>query len=313
MEKRQLRPWMTVLFVIVFGGILFVAGGFLGRWFGMGGLFLQELFLAVAAVLLAAAFRADLRKVFPLRRVEAAKVGGTLLLWLGMFLVTMMITMTISYFFPQEVLGAGNEVGGIIAGLPVGTALFLIAFAPAVCEEVAFRGALLSCFRSAKSRWIGILVTAVIFGAFHGSVWRFVPTAILGAVMGYLLFETENMIYSMLFHFVNNAVPVLLAGAAQMASGFEMGAELQQAAQYHLPFAAVAAYWMYGSGAPFLLYIGNYLLHRGQPGYDRGLFPREKRGTLLVLAGISGFLFAAGLLILVGLMGAELQYGLSSR
>lgn len=54
------------------------------------------------------------------------------------------------------------------------------------------------------------MLTGCIFGAFHGSIWRFLPTAILGMAMAYLLTETGNMVYNMLFHAVNNLLPLVL-------------------------------------------------------------------------------------------------------
>ena len=41
---------------------------------------------------------------------------------------------------------------------------------------------------------------------------RFLPTALLGAALTYLMVETENMIYPALFHFINNFFPTLLSG-----------------------------------------------------------------------------------------------------
>ena len=175
MEKRHLRPWMAVLFVLAFALDIFVVSGFLGLWFGVWGTLLHELLLALLAVLLAALFRADLRRVFPFKWPRASKVAGTLILWLGTFLAAMAVTMLVSYFFPQEVLGAGQGVQDIVVSVPVLLALFLVALTPAVCEEMAFRGGFLGCLRGMKSKWAGILIVAVVFGAFHGSVWRMIP------------------------------------------------------------------------------------------------------------------------------------------
>ena len=70
-------------------------------------------------------------------------MAGTLILWLGTFLAAMAVTMLVSYFFPQEVLGAGQGVQDIVVSVPVLLALFLVALTPAVCEEMAFRGGFL--------------------------------------------------------------------------------------------------------------------------------------------------------------------------
>ena len=237
-------------------------------------------------------------------------MAGTLILWLGTFLAAMAVTMLVSYFFPQEVLGAGQGVQDIVVSIPVLLALFLVALTPAVCEELAFRGGFLGCLRGMKSKWAGILIVAVVFGAFHGSVWRMIPTAILGVALGYLLVETDNLFYSMLFHFVNNAVPVLLLGLLSLMPVQESAGDIeavQTAMSSHLPLFTVAVYMLYACGAPFLIYIGNYLIHRGQPGYDRGLFPREKRKTLLALVGSSAYILVIGVIMFLASFGAIMR------
>lgn len=55
----------------------------------------------------------------------------------------------------------------------------------------------------------------------------------------------------------------------------------------------VGMYLVYGAGAPLLLYMGNYLIHAGEPGYQKGLFPKEKNPLFTVLTascfGLMGF------------------------
>ena len=76
--------------------------------------------------------------------------------------------------------------------------------------------------------------------------------------MGYLLWETGNMCYNMLFHFINNALPVILLYAMQgVYSRMELYMEVQtlaQGAQDMLP--AVGMYLMMASAAPGAIYIG---------------------------------------------------------
>lgn len=302
MEKRQLRPWMAFVFVVVFWADIFILGGLFGNWFGAWGALLGEILLAILAVVLAALFRADLRRIFPFKKPQAVKIAGTIVLWLGTFLAAMGIVGIISYFFPQQMMGAGQDIGSIVISLPAWFSIMLLVLTPAVCEEMAFRGALFGCFRGKKNKWIGILAVSVVFGMFHGSVWRAIPTAILGIAMGYLLTETDNMIYNMLFHFVNNAVPtVLLLLMSAAASGvLDQGqlTDTQQIAESQMPLMLMAAYLLYSSGAPLLIYIGNYLIHKGEVGYAGGIFPREKRWLLLLLIMVSFFFVFMGILLM---------------
>ena len=125
----------------------------------------------------------------------------------------------------------------------------------------------------------------------RGWFFEFFPTAIGGVMMGYLLWETGNMCYNMLFHFINNALPVILLYAMQgVYSRMELYMEVQtlaQGAQDMLP--AVGMYLMMASAAPGAIYIGNYLIHAKTPGYRTKLFPSGKPG--LVIGLILGSLF----------------------
>lgn len=302
MEKRQLKPWMAVIFVPVFWIDIFILSGWFGRWFGVWGALIGELLLIVLAVGIAAVFGADLRRVFPLKRPEAAKTGGTIVLWFGTFLAAMGIVGVLSYFFPQQMMGAGEDLGSVVMTLPAWFSLFLVALTPAVCEEVAFRGAFLGCFRGIRNKWIGILLVSVVFGLLHGSVWRAIPTALLGIAMGYLLTETDNMFYNMLFHLINNAVPIFLLLFLSMMPSAAVDqrqmAEVQQQMAGGVSLMVMAVYLMYSSGAPLLIYIGNYLIHRGQPGYTKGIFPKEKRWQLILLIIISLYLLLMGILLM---------------
>ena len=248
MEKRQLKPWMAVIFVPVFWIDIFILSGWFGRWFGVWGALIGELLLIVLAVGIAVVFGADLRRVFPLKRPEAAKTGGTIVLWFGTFLAAMGIVGVLSYFFPQQMMGAGEDLGSVVMTLPAWFSLFLVALTPAVCEEVAFRGAFLGCFRGIRNKWIGILLVSVVFGLFHGSVWRAIPTALLGIAMGYLLTETDNMFYNMLFHLINNAVPIFLLLFLSMMPSAAVDqsqmAEVQQQMAGVLSLMVMAVYLM---------------------------------------------------------------------
>lgn len=300
MEKRQLKPWMAVIFVLAYAVDIFILGGIFAQWFGVWGTVCHEVVLVLLAVGFAVAFRADLREVFPFQKPKLSTTLGTIILWIGSYLGIMMITMFITYFFPKEVMEAGQGVQQILVGLPALASLLLVSLTPAICEEVAFRGAFLGCFRGGKHKWVGIIIVAVVFGMFHGSIWRMIPTMLLGIMMGYLLVETGNMFYNMLFHLINNAFPILLLALMQLIlPATQMNAALDTAAVETLPLASVGAYLLYGAAAPILIYIGNHLIHRGQPGFDRGIFPREKRTQQIVLIVVSLLMAGAGMLVMI--------------
>ena len=87
--------------------------------------------------------------------------------------------------------------------------LLLIALAPAIFEEVFFRGTVQQLFTNwFKKPWVAILITSVIFSAIHMSYFGFLPRAMLGIVLGLLFYYSKNIWTNILAHFLNNGIAV---------------------------------------------------------------------------------------------------------
>jgi ABC-2 type transport system permease protein/sodium transport system permease protein len=90
--------------------------------------------------------------------------------------------------------------------------VFALAIVPGVCEEFFFRGVLFSSLRTWTTPWRTILATAVLFGLFHivaGTVLapeRFLPSAFLGLVLGWVRWRTGSVLPCMLLHSVHNGL-----------------------------------------------------------------------------------------------------------
>ena len=87
--------------------------------------------------------------------------------------------------------------------------VIMIAFLPAMFEEVLFRGALQNLF----SRWfkmpvLAIVITAIIFSAIHGSYLGFLSRFALGFVLGWIYYRTGNIWLNIVGHFFNNAFAI---------------------------------------------------------------------------------------------------------
>ncbi len=87
--------------------------------------------------------------------------------------------------------------------------VFLIAFIPALGEELFFRGALQRILENKKHAIFAIWLTAFIFSAIHFQFYGFVPRFLLGAFFGYLLVWSGNLWLPVLAHFTNNAVAIV--------------------------------------------------------------------------------------------------------
>ena len=299
-KRKSLKVYHGIIMLILAAACVFFVSPILGFKLGIYGTLLNEILLLVLAVGLTAVVRGDFKQVFPIRKPKLSAIFGTILLWISSFLAIMIITMIIAYFFPQEMLGVSQALGMEFASVTFIISFAIVSISPAVCEEAVFRGVVMHSFDKGKNKWIAIILTGLIFGAFHGSIWRFVPTALLGIMLGYIVYETDNMIYGALFHALNNAVPLFSIFSMKSIYSNEMFQnQMSSMADIGIPLIAIGMYVMYGAAIPLLFAIGNYLIHKGTKGEKLRLFAREDRMKLVVLLLISGAFFVIGFLIII--------------
>ncbi|MCK4880184.1 MAG: CPBP family intramembrane metalloprotease [Bacteroidales bacterium] len=99
---------------------------------------------------------------------------------------------------------ATKSVGGLLVNL------LMIGVIAAVGEELIFRGLLQRLLLDmVKKTHLAILITALLFSAFHFQFFSFLPRFVLGVILGYLMFYGRSIWYPILAHFVNNAMGVI--------------------------------------------------------------------------------------------------------
>jgi hypothetical protein len=104
-----------------------------------------------------------------------------------------------------EVITDFKSVGGLISGV------FVIAFLPAIGEELVFRGMIQNeLWRGTRNAHIAIWVSAAIFSAIHMQFYGFVPRLLLGALFGYLYYWSGNLLIPIFSHFFNNSFAVVM-------------------------------------------------------------------------------------------------------
>lgn len=87
--------------------------------------------------------------------------------------------------------------------------IIVIAAAPAIGEELMFRGAIQKTLQDKKSPLFAIIITSVIFSAMHFQFYGFVPRFILSVFLGMLYYFSGSIRLNMFAHFCNNAVAVV--------------------------------------------------------------------------------------------------------
>lgn len=312
-EKKQLRLWQGLLVIILAGLEVFVFSDFLPQWLGMGRSLIGELILLGTAVGAVAVFGGKFRSVFPIHKPKLTEVMGTILIYLGASQAISVVTMIEMYIAPEMVTETSIGLSSMFTSSSMIVAIIVVGIAPAICEEAVFRGVFFnSIWNQTHGKWIPILVTAAVFGLFHGSIIRFFPTFLLGIVLGYLVYETNNMFYNVMFHAINNIIPVLVLYGMQFlmqlmaralgmnGSGmwnFVMDTATSQVSQLSPAFMGI--YMIDGGVGLAILYLGNHVLHLGREGYPKELFPKEKRKQQFIWLALALTLAVTGGMMIV--------------
>jgi sodium transport system permease protein len=103
------------------------------------------------------------------------------------------------------------------AGNDLGILLLVLCLLPALCEELAFRGFILSGLNSTGRTRMAIVVSSIFFAATHAVLQQSLIAGALGIVLGYLAIQSGSVLPGMLFHAVHNALGVCLQQASPAA------------------------------------------------------------------------------------------------
>jgi sodium transport system permease protein len=218
-------PGVVLGFVAVLAVLFFYGGIRLQIAFGEGGLVAAEwLLLFAPAVLFVLLGRYDLRRTLSLAPptargalAGALLVGGALpMVWLIGWLQSFVLPI------PWELLEGLEELVTADSLERFVWLIVVLALTPALCEEVVFRGVLLGGTRQLDP-WRMIVLNGVVFGAFHLSfetAIRFLPTALLGMLIAWVVWHTGSIWVGALMHFLNNASIVALTSTPALRDAF---------------------------------------------------------------------------------------------
>ncbi len=178
------------------------------------GLVITEYVLILAPVVLWLWFsRTRLQSALNLNRPSLGAIAGTLLITAGWLVLLIQIGIWSARVLPppeefaifaEQLMALAETRSGLVA------LLLIVAVSPAICEEALFRGAILSSLRGRMSNVALVLCVGILFGLFHLSVYRFVPTAASGLVLTYVALRSRSILPAMLLHMLMNGSAILL-------------------------------------------------------------------------------------------------------
>lgn len=117
-----------------------------------------------------------------------------------------------------DLLRDPHPIVGILRALSEGDELstsqlgrYLLAYAllPAICEELAFRGFILTGLQSRLRPRNAVLLSAFLFALYHMNVFLSVPMFCLGVALGLLTRRSGSVLPAVSLHFLHNAALIL--------------------------------------------------------------------------------------------------------
>lgn len=90
--------------------------------------------------------------------------------------------------------------------------LLIIAVIPAIAEEFFFRGVVQRLFvrMMPEMPWLAVFIAALCFSSIHMQWMDFVPRLLLGFLLGAIFYLSGNLWLSILGHFLNNGLQVVM-------------------------------------------------------------------------------------------------------
>lgn len=217
----------------------------------------QVLGLGLVALLLARLHTRDVGAYLRVRRTDAVLLGLALVglvaltpvvQWLGAINQSIPLPEWLRALEESQLELIEKVLGG---GLGVSFNLIMLAFVPAICEELLFRGYAQRQFERGAGAVGGILSSGLIFGVYHLRFSQALPLSVLGIYLAYLVWRTGSLWPAMLIHFANNAFSILAANYATR----ELGLDPQDVETMQVPW-----YILIPSILAFALIV--YVLHR---------------------------------------------------
>jgi len=154
--------------------------------------------------------RLPFKEVFSFKKPRLSALVGAPLMAPGSVLLTAVIVSLQNSFLPMSESYAKMLTDVMTPkDQPMWMILFAMAVMPGICEEVLFRGAIFGLLRRKFTSINCCILVGVLFGIFHLSGYRLLPTTALGIILTLMVYRTGSIFPSMLFHASHNALAII--------------------------------------------------------------------------------------------------------
>lgn len=162
--------------------------------------------VATPALLMTVMLTRSPKQTLLLRMPPLVCLPAAVLLAVALHPVVMRLNVVVTELYDLDD-GLAASLGQYVSQAPSYWHLFLVlALLPAVCEELAFRGFILSGLRHLGHKWWAIALASFFFGFTHGVFQQSLVAALVGLLIGYLAVQTGSLLPAVCYHVVHNGL-----------------------------------------------------------------------------------------------------------
>jgi membrane protease YdiL (CAAX protease family) len=214
---------------------------------GIWGLAVTEIVILIIALAPPIIFKWKLSEIMPIKKIRLKQLMATFILFIACYIVVNAVVSISLFIFPNFIETA-EDMSSFVLSAPFAISLLIMALVPGICEEALFRGLIQHTFKDVKSPPVLMLIMAILFGVFHLDLYRFLPAAIIGFVLSYIMVKTRNILLPMIFHTLNNGVSTALGFlAADIVADTDLSISWEELA-FYLVLTAVTPFMFRAAG-----------------------------------------------------------------
>lgn len=247
-EKDANKIYLLILVLFVF------VGSYVQRKSLYVGLIITEFGIVLLPVVLFLLFKKyDLKYVLRFNKLESKHIFLIILIMIcGMFVSSFFSILT-NYFLskfgkiPIPPISAASNIGGLIKQI------LIVSGSAALCEEILTRGLILRSYEM-RGSIKAVVISGLMFAVLHLNVQNFLSVVFLGCLLGFLVHRTDSIYASVLGHFTNNTLVLVIQYVSYNVSK-EISPKPGTLVKMNIPFVSVIVYAFIALIAGMFLYI----------------------------------------------------------
>jgi sodium transport system permease protein len=175
----------------------------------------QLVVIATPALLMTIMLTRSPRKTLLLNRPPLLSIPAAALLALAAHPIVGLLNAGVQKLYPVN-SNLEKAISNLMGNLPsFWVAMLLLAVLPAICEELAYRGFILSGLRHLGHKWRAIAISSFFFGVTHGILQQSIVAFVVGLMLGYLAVQSGSILPGIVYHLVHNTSIIACKWASQ--------------------------------------------------------------------------------------------------